>query len=347
MPYDLHILKTFECADAVTLRVPARWTCGPHETAEGMWECYEEDEETGTLWINVDYFSPGEETPEPGIDELLQMIEGVRRSFERDYPDVIESSVIPAKGGGLFYRCHDNEEDGEPLRNFHYQFFIVHGAMHCSIGFNLVLPHSVLDDPEIRRLIEIVDREVRAARLEPFKREEREDAARALGSLQRCNFGNIVRLMLPETMNVSFHGGAEGTDPQWYGSMDLDDIHVGCWIRADESYLMSKADQGPASVSEEDYEAFFRNWLGEDAEKCAFERLPEGMIAREVFDDSDAGESEEALRKHVWQFMHFADDETCLFAVLLMYPYDKRDHPLFAELVTFLDREIPRAEFLP
>jgi len=346
MPYDLHILKTYECADAVTLRVPARWNCGPHDTAEGMWGCYEDEEETGTLWINVDYFSPGESTPEPEIDELLQMIEGVRRSFERDYPDVIESSVIPAKGGGLFYRCHDNEEDGEALRNFHYQFFIVHGAMHCSIGFNLVLPHSVLDDPEIQELIAIIDREIRAARLEPFKREEREEAERTLGPLHRCNFGDIVRLTLPEVMSVSFHGGADGTEPQWYGSVDRDGIHAGCWIRADESYLLNKSDQSPTSVSEENYEQFFRNWLGDDAEKCSFERHPEGVIAREVYDDEDAGESEDALRKHVWQFMHFIDGETCLFAILLMYRHDLRDHPLFKDLATFLDREIPRAEFL-
>jgi hypothetical protein len=56
MGYDFGKLKTIHCFDAVTIRVPQRWQCGPDWESPQSWCCHEQGEETGTLWINVDLF---------------------------------------------------------------------------------------------------------------------------------------------------------------------------------------------------------------------------------------------------------------------------------------------------
>lgn len=319
MPYDFHILKTYECADAVTLRVPARWNCGPHETAEGMWGCYENDEETGTLWINVDYFMRKEPTEPMGDFDLMASARDIKESMERDWPDMVESRLQREGDAVLWFRVVDSiDDDEEPIRRYVYHYFLEHRGNVCFIVFSLVLPNSILDDPEIQRLVEIVDREVRAARLEPFKREERQEAEQTFGTLQRWNFEDKFLMVLPKSLGVSTYGGEEAKENEWYGSFDRDGLHAGIFFYLTHLNIVDEEDGTEVPTSDPRLLEPLWNVIDERIEEFESERhlhddttrvfrVPNGALTYYIEDGTTPEDQDNWMRNHIWKHVHVSE----------------------------------------
>ncbi len=159
------------------------------------------------------------------------------------------------------------------------------------------------------------------------------------------NFGDQAKLSLPESIDVSFHGGPDGSECQWYGSWDPEDLHVGFWIRTDDVKLLDEENQTEIAVSEAFYEQSLEGFIGDPQGINVLYRTPEGAIAYDIYDDEEAGENDEAHRKHLWQYMHFSHGTARVLHVLVMLPFVGKDSPLLAKLISFLEREVPRAVF--
>ncbi len=168
MGYDFHKLKTIRCFDAVTIRVPERWDCGPDHKLEDHWSCYKDGEESGTLWILVERFLLSEDAPnDPEFDHRTITL-GIIEEQRKEFGPFLRDEFSEIEDGFLLYREFEGENGGENLRYFRYNYHLCRENEIAYVDFNFVLPVSVIDDPEIRELIEIVDREVRSATIDPF-----------------------------------------------------------------------------------------------------------------------------------------------------------------------------------
>ena len=166
--YDFHELQTIRCLDAITLRVPARWQCGPDRELTESWCCCREGEESGTLWITLDRFRHPE-----GIDltdaDVRQFVDGMVAMVLAETPGpTVESEITEIDGGYLWRRIFDGVEGGEELRYFRYKIFKWQGSEVAIADFNLVVVAADLGHPEFVDLANIMDREIRAAGVEPF-----------------------------------------------------------------------------------------------------------------------------------------------------------------------------------
>ena len=168
MPYNLDKLKSIHCFDAVTIRVPERWQCGPDFELEEFWSCYEDDGDTGTLWIAVQWFR-GPEVLE-GIPNAVtrQLAEDATQSINEKNPNILTSEIEDIPGGHLVFRMYEANEDEDPTRHYRYQVYRFHEDKMAFADFNLVITRSLIDEPEFRDLIRIMDREIRGAQFEPF-----------------------------------------------------------------------------------------------------------------------------------------------------------------------------------
>lgn len=165
MSHDFRELQTTHCFGAITLRVPAHWHCGPAPQMEGAWCCCEENEESGTLCITLDGFQHRED---PARFDPKQMIDSLIINLSRDSAAPLEETLDAVDGGYLWKRIHDFTEAGKVLRGFRYKAFLFHEDEVAVVDFHFVLPAAVLDDPAFGDLVAIMDREIRAARIEPF-----------------------------------------------------------------------------------------------------------------------------------------------------------------------------------
>lgn len=166
MRYDFHKLKTIHCLDAVTIRVPERWTKSvPWQN--NAWNCYEDDEETGCLWIRHDRFKMPTTADDSRFPKLLRIF----KSGWTDPPDAnyYVDTMTKTADGYVWSRVYDSTDakDGTPIRDFGCMFFQVRGPVYFATDIKLVLPCFVLDDPEIQDLIDIMGREILAAKIEP------------------------------------------------------------------------------------------------------------------------------------------------------------------------------------
>jgi len=168
MAYDFQHLQTIHCFDAITIRVPARWDCGPDWELRGSWCCCKDGEESGTLWITLDRFQgPGNADGASGFD-LRGFVDAMVDDIMSENSDpTLENDIVDIEGGYLWKRIFDGVEEGENLRYFRYKFFKCRENEVAIADFNFVLLASDLGDPEFLDLIQIMDREIRAARVEP------------------------------------------------------------------------------------------------------------------------------------------------------------------------------------
>jgi hypothetical protein len=92
-----------------------------------------------------------------------ESLDGLRRGFDTEF-DVEE--LAPAKC--LYRRVFDSTDSEGTLRNFWYTIGIAKTGHFALITFKLVLPLDVVEDPEFRALLDMMDNEIRNANLYPF-----------------------------------------------------------------------------------------------------------------------------------------------------------------------------------
>lgn len=348
MSYDLRRLKTISVADGeVAVRIPQRWTVHPSETWDGYWGCYEEGEEhTGTLWIQVDRFESANQ------EDILtrESVERLATERKAESPSPLESKVTPVRGGYYWFLVYDGEEDGEPLRFWFSRFFLGRGTQTAVISFNFVLAHDQMEKPEFVQLREIMDREVRGAFFDLFRFADEEEAEKVFGPLQRVSFADQVKLVVPEAMECSPNGGADGNaENQWYCRLDAQTSHAGMFVMMDE-FPFSENDAAAIETLETSLEEDLSRSLDRSPEDNPVRRAPRGTVLYHVFDDDDAAEGladpdDPPLRNHVWTYVYSGGGGPRRLQVLLMIPVSEVDTVPVPQLVSYMDGAVRRAEF--
>lgn len=351
MDDDFQKLKLIRCGDAVTLRIPERWECNPHENVEGAWACYDAADvnETMTLWINVDYFrrpDEGGSPPDFNIREFLKKAASMEKEGTSH-----EDTLSQVELGYLRYRVNDHEEDGELLRSFHYGFFLGRDTESCSINFNLVVVHSAVDDPKILNLIKIIDRETRAAWLDPFADIERENAKKHFGPLATYNFDDQVKMLLPEATDCRYTGNPEDGEYLWHCSLDTEPTRVSMWVAAkDMDALLENGEPREFDAERDNIEEALAFLVSDKEDRVYLKVMPEGIFGYDKYDDTGAPTSEDSdagvpLRNHRWGHLRYSGNSVRVVRVVLMLPHAQKDEPPLPDLVAYLHREVRRASF--
>ena len=191
MSFNFHKLKTVSVAGgAVTLRIPERWGVWPHEKDERRWGCFEKDADgnepdTGTVWIGLYHMQVTHTGTRPDPHEVSEFMarKAMEDKAEIGQP-VLDSRIFSVDQGHCWFHVCDVEEEGEMLRFWWFQFFLARADHIAFISINLVLTHAQMDNPEFEDLRDIMCREIGAAFLDPFRRDEEDEAERTLGSLR-------------------------------------------------------------------------------------------------------------------------------------------------------------------
>lgn len=151
--------------DHLCLCVPKRWLW--QQAPSGSWGFFEEDEEdeeTGTLWVDWSWQPFGTEATE----ELHRAMEDCVRDAVTRPPGPAERDVEPAvieetEDGFRCWRTYEAKEDGEWLRFTRCDRLCRRPEGQLLLFFSFVLPAVMVDDPEMVELRDIVVREVNAA----------------------------------------------------------------------------------------------------------------------------------------------------------------------------------------
>lgn len=351
MTYDFHKLKTIKCFDSVTIRVPRRWNCGPDHKLDGFWSCYEDGVETGTLWLHLDFFSLPEEVAVDLDFDFRNTVNEIIEGNRKEFGPFLESKISDIDEGYLWYRAFEGEEEGENLRYFRYMYFQRREKEMAFTDFNLVLPIKVLKDPEIQDLVGIMDREIRAAKVNPFSGETIDEKT-PFGPMKRVNFDDQVVLELPEAVQ----GRAEGEhDNQWYCFFEPDNVEARMWVITHDMELLDEKNRKATSIVEEAFEEVLEDYLTDENDKREVSRVPGGALAYDIYDDEkqikpeptsdDPIWREGPLSNHLWRYIRFGNGKARVAQFLLMLPRKRAETDPLLALVKLLDREIRRAEF--
>ena len=352
MSYDFDKLQTIDCADSITMRVPARWQFEASGDGADAWCCFEDGVETGTLWINIERFQlRTEDDGEPEDVDMRFIVEqwAEQRSTEAPSP-IRDSKITETAGGHLWTYNYESVEDGERLHNIRHIFFLFHPAQCAILAFNLVLLESQMADPEFRTLIEMMDREIRSARIDPFSLELSNESD-PLASSRRVNFGNQVALDLPQTLRVR----SEGKN-RWYCFFEPEVIEARLWVMSHEMILGDEGSKEPVSVDPDLYGDIVRQVLGDEAPgENEMESVPNGILINKVYPFEGANELDQPvlpanwregpMRHHLWHYFRFGDGKLREVQFLLMLPIMRAEAPKIISFIELLDREIRRADF--
>lgn len=357
MTDDLHKLKTVSVAGGeVTLRIPARWGVWPDEDRPDFWGCYEKEADgtetdTGTLWIGVEHLSwEGDTPPTPEDMDMRRMAQGMAADRLPDQPPMIESSIHDVGYGCLWRQIYDTEENGEGLRFSFSRFFLNQGPHIAIITMNLVLTHAQINDPVFVELRDIMEREIGAALLDPFRKDDEALAETVLGPLRLCNFGDRVKLTLPEAMSIDVDETPDASNPRWYCRLETDASHAGMFVEIRQMEMRDE-DGDPVSLPPPMFQDILGRIVGE-RDSYDFIDMPDGLIVRGVEDNTDGlGETDEdgipfrGFRNHVWHHMQVADGEVVVLTVILMLPLPEAGDRPYAALAAYMDGAVKRAAF--
>lgn len=163
-------LKMVAVFKVIALKVPAIWTCAWDEEA-GMWRCGGDDgdlaTDTGTLWVDVDVieldgrFLLGTPERAAALDSLaVDFAEGKKQAGElgEDEADVVDSVWGKAI---RYWRPFETEHGRFREHRWHVLSLVV--SKLVVTHYSLVLTAATADRPAWRRLVETMDREIRAA----------------------------------------------------------------------------------------------------------------------------------------------------------------------------------------
>jgi hypothetical protein len=350
----MHDLKTFTCANgAVTIRIPEPWTGRAHERDKGRWGCYEDDNDTGTLWISVDHYrgDAAKELPDflnPNFFNDEKTIDGIVEEAAAKLPPLLESKLTPV-AQGYHWRCvYDVEEDGEPLRFFFSRFFLTSGPNFAIISFNLVLTHAQMNAPDFIAFRDIMDREIRIARLDPFGDIEVSDAAKIFSPFRLINFADQVKLILPEAMGCWPDDEDEEAEHQWYCRLETETSHAGMFVTMEEIAHFEDPGEVEISLLDEVYAEVLEKHINEQNESRRLVQMPGGVLAYDVYDDrGDPADDEDdpGNHNHLWRYLQVDQGKTKILQILLIIPLTEKDDEPYPALAAYINRAVWRAEF--
>lgn len=151
--YDFHELRAISAYGFIDLLIPRRWKDG-RDPDNGMWGCYRDGEDSGTLWIdfNVWRVRPGNESDLAALRRAAVQTSGA--------PDGARVELLKRPDGGSIVRSsYVGEERGVLLRFHRWDIYkaIPRGAL--LVHFSLVIPPAMQDTPDEDLLVRIIGRE--------------------------------------------------------------------------------------------------------------------------------------------------------------------------------------------
>lgn len=149
--------------DAICFQIPVHWTC--IREPEGHWGCYEEDKDTGTVWVGYDVFRlPIGEDP---IIALQRSASGVEEEPSIGNLPSARKEIALSSQHIVVHRIYATDDEGELLYFSWWSHFVAYRSFIVSIQLNLVLSVDSLGRPDISKLAERIDYELMNADIRP------------------------------------------------------------------------------------------------------------------------------------------------------------------------------------
>lgn len=156
MPIADEPFNAFSCCEGlVSVQIPVSWQ--GYDEGEWLWSCYDDDNDTGTLWISVMAFQrpyPSSDGDDPENPSVADVRAAFRAQFAPDGSDPV------ADDGPVVKYEKDFAEEGEDLRGHWTHGLVPAGRGLLVISFHLVLSVEQLATPEYQALRSRMDAEI-------------------------------------------------------------------------------------------------------------------------------------------------------------------------------------------
>lgn len=163
MPLDPLEMRDASFWNFVSFRIPAQWECV--REPDGHWGCYEEDNDTGTVWVNHDiYRFPDEKDATEALKRCGATIE--KKPDCGNIPSTWIELDISCSHKVIHY-THAAECEGEILYFSWWSHHVCHGRYIVVVHLSLVLTAATLSDRRTSRRAEAIDRELMHATIRP------------------------------------------------------------------------------------------------------------------------------------------------------------------------------------
>jgi hypothetical protein len=329
MAYDFHKLKTIECGNILNLRVPERWIV--EQDNETNWCCYEKGNDSGTLWISIDYMSGPAENPDFDSRRFVEEI-------AEGSTDSVESVVLDLRDGHVWKNVYDDEDKDGALRSFRYSIFQFRGNQGAIIVCNLVLPFPQVDEPEFRELTEIMDREIREASITAFS-----DKHSFLSPVHRAVFGDQVKIVLPVAMKFQ----ASNEQPnKWFGDFEPETVEACICVMSKEHVLADEDTEELISIKPESYVKVASDFVFGDGILSLADHGVISYVAQDIIDEYAVKDwKTDRVRSHLWQYFRFGHGKLRQVHVVMTAPIDRAERSDILAFRDFLDTHFRRASF--
>lgn len=141
----------------VSFNIPEQWHCV--REPEGHWGCYEDDDDTGTVWVGFDVFRMPENEPDIGEavarNARLIIAEPSVAGFPASRKEIDRSPLHK-----IVHRTYATESEGELLYFSWWNHFVGHQRRLIAVHLNFVLPVGQLAIPRIAAIAQAVDHEL-------------------------------------------------------------------------------------------------------------------------------------------------------------------------------------------
>jgi hypothetical protein len=357
MRYNLENLKTVQCFDAVELRIPARWDKTKISGA-GTQSFWEDEEETGTIFIEAGapLRMPKDSTE---IDTRKFVQDLVKVMFDEATYPYSDSMILAVPSGYVWRARYDSRDSQGQLRNFQYTFFLFRANRYATAQVRLVLPFEVLNDEEFLDLLGIMDREILAARIDPFN-----GLKRGTDSLSAekdeffperaiLNLVGKVKFVAPEQLT-----GYADLENRWYFRLEPDDVAARLWVsvtefkHADKRLMESWTKTGMRAVRR------MIPGITDNADwQYNIDERPNGFVLHahlaKISDFKSEVHSEPGqiplpawmsgvLQGHFWVCFRFNKREARMAQFILPFSDARAGDPKLQALIKLLRREIPK-----
>jgi hypothetical protein len=347
---ELRELQTITCGPALSLRVPARWDVWVNPNDDQGWGCYRKGEESGTLWIAIDRFRRPSPAEKPNFTLRSYLDHMVANRLKNREAPIFDSNISEIEAGYLWSFDFRTEEDGDDLHYFRHVFVVADESEVVLITFGLVVLSAQLEDPAMRSLVALMDREVRATKLTVLS-----DAARAEGSIpfpfpEAFSFDDKIHVNLPGFIKVS----PQGDGRSLYCSFPPE-ITASMWIMLSDHKLSDNPFEDDGTITPDIFGFLEQHFADELHDESVIARYPSGFLYYSIYDDEDLPEAEIdnpeerwkcfGFRHHVWRYFHIGTKIVRQVQFMLMLPVREPDKRELRSLVMILEREIRKAEF--
>jgi hypothetical protein len=342
-------LQTIKCRAALSLQIPARWTLETNREEEEGWCCYRRGEETGTLWIAINRFQRPSPAKDPDFSPRAYLDQMIATRLQNKVAPAFDSKVSETETGYLWSYDFNVIENGDDLHYFRHVFLVSDETEVAVVMFSFVVLEAQLGDRNMRGLISIVDREVRATKLTVLS-----DAARAKGAVafpfpDTFDFGGKIQINLPGSTEVSL--------PNERGSFycSFSSVTASMWVMTSDLRLSDNPFDDDGTIAPEIFESLEDYFIDGPKNEADITRFSRGFLVRSIYDDEDQSESQIddpaqqwkrfGFRNHRWCYFHIGTEVVRQVQFLLMLPVREPDKRELVSLVRILDREIPQAKF--